>query len=267
MNEMKLRRLQILIVLILGLFLHPLLAKCEGIFIPKHMSVLTMDRSAQTQPRLDLNGDKCALIKLILLMPDIGLEGNVVGTPEFRKGEYWIYVTPKSKMLKIKHTKYMPCMIEFSKFDIPHVESAVTYELTVEVKNDDPEEIRKLKEYAQAMNARLVNLQDSLQMVTETDQHKFYRAIETKNFDLLKDVAESGYEKAYLPLANEYMNKNDLYEAEKWAKKAIYVEGDTMGAKFLLIAIKNKREENEKEWNDESNKKNRILQNVFGEDK
>lgn len=263
----KARRLQILMFIILATFWNPILGRSEGTFIPKQMSELTMDRSAQTQPRLDLNGEKCALIKLILLMPDIGLEGNVVGDSEFRKGEYWIYVTPKSKMIKIKHAKYKPCLIEFKKFEIPQVESAVTYELFVEIQNDDPEEIRKLKEYARVMDARLINLQDSLQMVTETDQHKYYRAVETKNFDLLKDVAESGYEKAYLPLANEYMNKNNLYEAEKWAKKAIYVEGDTMGAKFLLIAIKNKREESEKEWNDESNKKNRILQNVFGEDK
>lgn len=227
------------------------------------MRELSMDRSAQTQPRLDLNGDKCALIKLILLMPDIGLEGNIVGSAEFRKGEYWIYVTPKTKMIKIKHTKYFPCLIEFNNFDISQVESGVTYELIVEVKNDDPDEVRKLKEYAQAMDSRVLSLQDSLQMVTETDQHKYYRAIETNNFELLKAVAESGFEKAYLPLANAYMNKNDLYNAEIWAKKAIYVEEDTMGAKFILLGIKNKREENEKEWNDESNKKNRILNNVF----
>ena len=261
----NLRRLRLLRLIFLVVLLHPISAKCEGTFFPIQMKVLSMDRSAQTQPRLDLNGDKCALIKLILLMPDIGLEGNVVGSAEFRKGEYWIYVTPKTKMLKLKHSKYMPCLLEFSKFDIPQVESGVTYELIVEVKNDDPEEIRKLKEYAQAMDSRLISLQDSLQMVTETDQHKFYRAIETNNFELLKAVAESGFEKAFLPLANGYMNKNDLYNAEKWAKKAIYVEGDTMGAKFILLGIKNKREESEKEWNDETNKKNRILEKVFKE--
>lgn len=255
--------LKVLTLMIMVALWQSLPAKCEGSFNPKQMKELTMDRSAQTQPKLDLNGDRCALIKLILLMPDIGFEGNVIGTPEFRKGEYWIYVTPKTKMLKIKHTNYMPCLVEFSKFGIFQVESALTYELVVEVINDDPEEIKKLKEYAQTMDSRLKSLQDSLQMVTETDQHKFYRAIETKNFDLLKAVAESGYEKAYLPLAGEYMNKNDLHEAEKWAKKAIYVEEDAMKAKFILLNIKNKREENEKEWNDESNKKNRILQNVF----
>lgn len=261
MNNLK--QFHILTLIVLVVFCYPMSVKSEGSFNPRQMKELTMDRSAQTQPRVDLNGEKCALVKLILLMPDIGLEGNVVGTPEFRNGEYWIYVTPKTKMLKIKHSKYMPCLVDFSKFKIPQVESGVTYELIVEVKNDDPEEIRRLKEYAQEMDSRLLSLQDSLQMVTETDQHKFYRAIETKNFELLKSVAESGYEKAYLPLANEYMNKNDLYEAEKWAKKAIYVDGDTMGAKFILLGIKNRRDEEEKERNDENNKKNRILQNVF----
>lgn len=261
MNNLK--RFHILTLIVLVAFCYPMSVKCEGSFNPKQMKELTMDRSAQTQPRMDLNGEKCALVKLILLMPDIGLEGNVVGTPEFRKGEYWIYVTPKTKMLKIKHSKYMPCLVDFSKFKIPQVESGVTYELIVEVINDDPEEIRRLKEYAQEMDSRLLSLQDSLQMVTETDQHKFYRAIETNNFELLKAVAESGYEKAFLPLANEYMKKNDLYEAEKWAKKAIYVDGDTMSAKFILLGIKNKRDEEEKERNDETNKKNRILQNAF----
>jgi hypothetical protein len=227
------------------------------------MDLLTHDITAKTYPRLDLNGKNCALVKLILVIPEIGLEGNIIGEAEFHKGEYWVYLTDGTKRIRLKHEKYTPLMVDFEDFSIPFVESGLTYEMIIDIHNDNPDEIRRLQEYAATLDQQIQQLQDSLIMVTETDDHKFDRAIETHNKFLLKELAEKGYEKAYCPLANIYCNDNELYESEKWAKKALDVEEDTTGVKFMLLYIKGELEKKNEEENKDSNRKQKMIDLIF----
>lgn len=61
-----------------------------------------MDLTAGTYPRYDLNNEACALIKVVVVSPDVVFEGNIVGNIEFKTNEYWVYVSNNTRQLKVK---------------------------------------------------------------------------------------------------------------------------------------------------------------------
>lgn len=91
-----------------------------------------MDLTAATHAVKDFNGQDCALIKVQVPREGVGFEGNIV-RQEFHINEYWVYVIPGTKLLQIKHPDAFPRMVEFAAYDIPAVESAVTYVMTLKV--------------------------------------------------------------------------------------------------------------------------------------
>ena len=97
----------------------------------KKMEVAPMDLSASTQPRNDRNGNPCALVKVQLAAPGASFEGNVIGDSEFKKGEYWVYMSEGSYMLNIKHSSFLPLFVNFRDYDIKGVEGKTTYVLTL----------------------------------------------------------------------------------------------------------------------------------------
>ena len=89
-----------------------------------------MDLTAATHAVKDFNGQDCALIKVQVPREGVGFEGNIV-RQEFHINEYWVYVIPGTKLLQIKHPDALPRMVEFAAYDIPAVDSAVTYVMTL----------------------------------------------------------------------------------------------------------------------------------------
>lgn len=94
-----------------------------------------MDLTAATHTVKDFNGQDCALIKVQVPREGVGFEGNIV-RQEFHINEYWVYVIPGTKLLQIKHPDAFPRMVEFAAYDIPAVESAVTYVMTLKVSSE-----------------------------------------------------------------------------------------------------------------------------------
>lgn len=94
------------------------------------MRVLTNDLSASVYQRLDNNGHACALVKVVFPKAGAEFEGNVIGATEYRAGEYWVYLTPGSKFLKMKHAEHSPLMIQLGA-PIGPVESKRTYEIKI----------------------------------------------------------------------------------------------------------------------------------------
>ena len=97
----------------------------------KKMEVAPMDLSASTQPRNDLNGNPCALVKVQLATADATFEGNVIGDVAYSQGEYWVYMSAGSYMLNIKHKSFVPLFVNFRDYDIKKVEGKTTYVLTL----------------------------------------------------------------------------------------------------------------------------------------
>ena len=90
----------------------------------------TMDLSAATSPRLDLNGVPCALVK-VLMPAGAEFEGSIIQPVEFRAGEHWVYVTAGTKQMRVKHPSAKPVQVVFADYGIPRLESKVTYTLDV----------------------------------------------------------------------------------------------------------------------------------------
>ncbi|MBN2777653.1 MAG: PEGA domain-containing protein [Bacteroidales bacterium] len=87
------------------------------------------DLSAVTAARVDVNDQKCAIIKVytnldgLFFETRLGIEGDV-----FKKtGEYWIYISPREKMLKIIKSGYIP--LEYS-IDF-NIEESKVYKMTL----------------------------------------------------------------------------------------------------------------------------------------
>ena len=97
----------------------------------KRMEVAVGDLTASVQPRNDLNGNACALVKVQLATPGARFEGNVIGDVEFKTGEYWVYMSEGSYMLNIKHPSFLPLFVNFRDYDIKKVEGKTTYVLTL----------------------------------------------------------------------------------------------------------------------------------------
>ncbi len=92
---------------------------------------LPNDLSASVYQRNDFNGTPCALIKVAFPKAGAEFEGNVIGTTEYKAGEYWVYMTANSKFLKMKHAEYSPLMIQFDGNTVGSVESKRVYGVKV----------------------------------------------------------------------------------------------------------------------------------------
>ena len=91
----------------------------------------TNDITARTQPRQDINGNDCALVKVRLAAENASFIGNVVGDVAYDKSEYFVYMPLGSKRLTIKLDGYLPLDVSFSGYGINSLEEKTVYVLTL----------------------------------------------------------------------------------------------------------------------------------------
>lgn len=91
----------------------------------------TNDITARTQPRKDINGIECALVKVQIVGKGVTFSGSVMGDVEYKGNEYWVYMPNGSKRLKITHPDCIPIEVVFDNYGIAKVQSKTTYILTV----------------------------------------------------------------------------------------------------------------------------------------
>ncbi|MBD5319774.1 MAG: hypothetical protein HDS07_02595 [Bacteroides sp.] len=101
-------------------------------FVVKRFASAELDLSASTEMRRDLTGRACALLKVQVPLRDMIFEGNVVGTCDYKGGEYWVYLTPGTKALKVKHDTATPTFITFADHGIPSLAAKTTYIMQLE---------------------------------------------------------------------------------------------------------------------------------------
>lgn len=71
------------------------------------------DIDAVNSPKEDFNHVICALVKVGLAEPGAIFEGDIIGTPEYKNGEYWVYLTDGATWLNIKTKNYAPLRYDF----------------------------------------------------------------------------------------------------------------------------------------------------------
>lgn len=110
---MKYRNLLLLTVsLLLAIAVHAQKLTVE------RMMASSVDLSASQFERKNLAGQACGLLKVQLAAVGAQFEGNVIGTPEYKTGEYWVYMIPGSIILRIKHPRYVPLDVNFRDYGI-----------------------------------------------------------------------------------------------------------------------------------------------------
>lgn len=71
------------------------------------------DIDAVTYPKEDGNHNICALVKVGLAEPGAIFEGDIIGTPDYKDGEYWVYLIEGATWLNIKTKNYAPLRYDF----------------------------------------------------------------------------------------------------------------------------------------------------------
>lgn len=94
---------------------------------------LTTDPMPRYMQRTDLNGEICGLVKVIIPGARVSFEGNLIGNPEFKTSEYWCWLTPGTRFLKVKVPGFAPLMIDFKDFFDNGIRGMRIYEVVLVV--------------------------------------------------------------------------------------------------------------------------------------
>lgn len=97
----------------------------------KSLSIENGDMAASQYIRYDLSNMPCGLVKIQLDVEGAEFEGNVIGQTEYKAGEYWVYMSEGSYMLKVKHPQFVPLDINFRDYNIMRVGGRTTYRLVL----------------------------------------------------------------------------------------------------------------------------------------
>ncbi len=95
------------------------------------------DISASIHSKLDLNGNACALIKVDYPYVGAAFEGNIIDEPLFKTNEYWVYMSPGSKQIKIHTPGHHTLYLAFSNYNLSGLEARRTYYLKITSDNGD----------------------------------------------------------------------------------------------------------------------------------
>lgn len=94
---------------------------------------ITMEPMTVPMQRTDLNGNVCALVKVIVPEARAAFEGNLIGETDYKTSEYWCYLTPGTKMLKVKYPGCEPLMVNFVDIMGAPLQEKRIYELVLQV--------------------------------------------------------------------------------------------------------------------------------------
>lgn len=117
------------------IFIYFLLSAILAFGKSPQLKSVTMTLEPMTAPmqRTDANGRVCGLVKVILPNPNVSFEGNVIGEAEYKTSEYWCYLSPNTRFLKIKYPNLEPLMIDFSEYFVNGIQGKRIYEVTIVV--------------------------------------------------------------------------------------------------------------------------------------
>ena len=91
---------------------------------------LERDLIARTHPRLDLNEEPCAVIRVSAAnIEDYTFEGNIIGDVKNESGEALIYITEGSRNITIKSNKFGMMKVDFPE----KIEKQVAYKLELKL--------------------------------------------------------------------------------------------------------------------------------------
>ena len=178
---------------------------CKAQIIIESISEDVLDLTAATQKRLDLNRNPCALVKIEMISPEASFQGNVVGDVAYNVGEYLVYVSPGTKILKLLHPEQTPLIIDFAKYGIGQLHGERTYLVKISIPS----------------NIKVVDLEE---LLTQAKTAYFDEKNYGKAFRLFKKASEYNSPEAMFMVSimidNGRGTTKDGAEAHRWCVKA-----------------------------------------------
>lgn len=99
----------------------------------KKFGPLEKDQTSTLNPKKDINGIVCGLVKVQIKVSGVSFTGNVVGDVEENGMGYNVYLANGSKRINIKHPDFLPKTIVFSDYGVSKIESGKTYILDMKL--------------------------------------------------------------------------------------------------------------------------------------
>ena len=96
-------------------------------YVVESFENMVKDLTAKTNPRIDNNGRRCALIKVYVNDDITAADGPVIGDIIDRGLEKWVYVSHDAKQIQLLFKGHMPLFIVFDDFNYPSITGQMTY--------------------------------------------------------------------------------------------------------------------------------------------
>ncbi|MDE7412625.1 MAG: sel1 repeat family protein, partial [Muribaculaceae bacterium] len=116
--------------------LFPILGSAQE-FKVKSMVIMPDDLTARTNPRTDLDGDLCALLKIYVKDKITEVQGNAVGEVVDKGIEKWVYVSDHTKSIVLNFYDHFPLKITFDDHKYRTVSEGMTYVIKLVEENDN----------------------------------------------------------------------------------------------------------------------------------
>lgn len=94
-------------------------------------SVALSDLTAQSLPRIDNNGKKCAVVKVLFVGDVVSVEGGAVGDLVRHTNEVWVYMPQNTPQMRVITKEFLPITMTFANYGVERLGSGMTYELTL----------------------------------------------------------------------------------------------------------------------------------------
>ena len=187
-------------------------------------TIVPEDLSARTNPRVDNNGKKCALLKLYVNDKVSEIRGNIIGEIMSSGLENSFYVSDGSKQLEILFENHYPLHIVFDDYNIPALTGAMTYVL-------------RLSSEGEMQSQKFSNTEDNFQINEVTEEaikNSFREKDYNKCYQLSIQNPENPIAQYYLGVLyhNGFGIDNNYQEAVKWYKKSA-AQGNEMAMNNL----------------------------------
>ena len=228
-------------LIILALLLSFLTANSQNIRVSSFKN-LESDLTARAYgtSKMDMNGERAALIKIVTPERDFTFEGSIVST-EYHPGEIWLYIPNETQKISIFHQRYGVLRDYF--FTIP-IKSASTYEMQLDLGNGYSlaeqtlsKEIEQVVTKQEPQKVTTVNVDKNIPHIAEADRNTFAVIIGNEKY---KNEANVPFAENDAKIFKQYVQQtlgvpekqirfitnaglNDLRFAIRWLKQAMEV--------------------------------------------
>ena len=196
--------------------LTPFLAVADEIRI-KSFSMQMEPMTVEMQ-RKDNNGEVCALVKVIIPTAQATFEGNLIGRSDYKTSEYWCYLSPGSKQLKVKYPKCEPLMIDISDSNAKGIKGKTIYQLVISVIKDMSAGQETLTDSIMSklrIEKYLTNISTVNPKFIHPKRGRLYPFQKDGLWGFLDDAFQVVIPSAYSDLQNDVLIKNQ-YECSRW---------------------------------------------------